>query len=107
MNGLSEALASFTTTEMSEDVVLRLETTLAPGSIIPLVWSAAFIVRIDGSVANEDNLVTSIGKMQCFQLGVVPQLCTLRSFMFVPVQLRIFGRHLTFRVTAICSDVSI
>ena len=63
MNGLSEALAAFKTTEMSEDVVLGVETTLAPGSIIPLVWRAALIVRIDSSVANEDNLVASIGEM--------------------------------------------
>ena len=107
MNGLSETLATFATTEMSEYVVLRVETTLAPGSVIPLVWSASFIVRIDGPVANEDNLVTSIGEMQCFQLGVVPQLCTIRSFMLVPVQLRIFGRHFTFRITAIRSNMSI
>ena len=94
MNGLSETLATFATTEMSEYVVLLVETTLAPGSVIPLVWSASFIVRIDGPVANEDNLVTSIGEMQCFQFGMVPQLCTLRSFMLV-------------RITAVRSDMSI
>ena len=53
-------------------MVLRIETTLAPRSVIPLVWSAAFIVSFDASVANEDDSVTTVSKMQCLQFGVVP-----------------------------------